>query len=126
MSADTKKKYNLKKRIINILKDCQIPISAKDIEDKLQHEFNKTSIYRQLEKLSTDQTIRKIETTRATLFEIYNNQHAHFQCLNCSEVSCLELPQNFKLDYSSFQDLEIVDTSVDLKGICKNCQAERV
>jgi len=117
----TSKKYNLKERILTILKQSHTPHSVKDFQDDLNYEYNKTSIYRQLEGLFETGKVHKIETGKETFFELSNHKHAHFQCIKCNLIECILLPKNFNLDVKELEQFQILDISLDVKGVCKNC-----
>jgi Fe2+ or Zn2+ uptake regulation protein len=119
--SSSPKKYNLAERILKILGQSEHPISAKDIEGELQHEFNKTSIYRQLEKLSSDHKISKIEMGRTTLFELDKDHHAHLLCVECGALNCLPGAVDMKSLLKNIDDKKVVELALNVRGYCDNC-----
>jgi Fur family ferric uptake transcriptional regulator len=117
----TPKKYNLREKILTNLKQSQRPISVKDLQDKLNQEYNKTSVYRQLEILFKSKKVHKIETGKETLFEMDGHKHAHFQCIKCGLVKCIFLPKEFDLGLNELEGFQILDTSINIKGVCQIC-----
>jgi Fur family transcriptional regulator, ferric uptake regulator len=117
----TPKKYNLREKILTNLKQSQRPISVKDLQDKLNQEYNKTSVYRQLEILFKSRKINKIETGKETLFEMDSHKHSHFQCIKCRLIKCVLLPKDFNLSLNELEGFQILDISINIKGVCQSC-----
>jgi len=117
----TSKKYNLKERILTILKQSHTPYSVKDFQDNLHYQYNKTSIYRQLERLFETGKVHKIETGKETFFELSNHKHAHFQCIKCGLIECILLSKNFNVNLKELEQFQILDISLDIKGVCEKC-----
>ena len=103
-----------------------VAISAKLLIDKLGGTFNKTTIYRVLDKLEDDGVLHsflgkdglkwyaKCHNCSAAK---HKDLHPHFQCLSCGKVDCLtvsvNLPKlpNRKIEYSQLL----------IQGKCEAC-----
>ncbi len=88
---------------------------------------NKTTIYRNLDKLQKDGTINKvILSDQKQFWEIVHNQtqnnhqHFHLICNICTKIECQELPNfpNFNLSNLGFK---IQKTEINLFGLCQDC-----
>jgi len=75
--------------IIDVLRKSHL-LSAKKITQKLSNSgktFNKTSVYRTLDKLLTDGLICKESFTESeAMYELRKNHHDHAVCTNCEKI----------------------------------------
>ncbi len=115
------KKYNLQSLLLNIFSKTSAPLCLNDIEKKLSHKFNRTSIYRQLEKMLNSKVITKIETNKGAFYEQTESidSHAHTHCKTCNEVECLEEEIKIKSDATNSFKREY--SSIVIEGVCQNC-----
>lgn len=116
------KKYDLECRLCEIMAKQQKPISFAQIETSLNKQYNKSSIYRQLNKLITAHKISRMETSQGSFYEEFtgNNNHLHTYCQNCSEIEChkekVVYQNSFKDDFLPKSNSFVVE------GVCKKCQ----
>jgi Fe2+ or Zn2+ uptake regulation protein len=120
------KSRNYKTNLSILLEECFKsaihPLSFKDIEKFLTNyklKPNKSSIYRQLDKLIENQYLRLVQVCDCNLWELNSKKHAHFVCNNCSRVICIAIDQNYLSALKIDQNLEIEE--VHFKGVCQNC-----
>lgn len=111
--------------IIKVIMNNQNALSEKEIKNKLNSHFDRTTFYRSFKTLLDKKIIHKIVVDKLTVkYALDNsithkNEHAHFYCLNCGMVKCMEaipvkspnLPKGFK-----HQETEVI-----IKGICNKC-----
>lgn len=78
--------------ILNIFLNYQYALSEQEIQEKLEAETDRTTIYRTLKKfkevglihpIATDGTITKYVLRKEP------KEHLHFSCINCGEIICL-------------------------------------
>jgi Fe2+ or Zn2+ uptake regulation protein len=114
--------------ILNSILDSSNPVDFNLISDSLTAENlspNKTTIYRNLEKLESEGLIQKVllsdqkqywEKIQSDQF----NQHFHFHliCNLCKKIECRELSKVLDLGFNDFQ---IQKTDFNLFGLCQNC-----
>lgn len=117
-------------RVLGALIEAPQPLSHAEIEQALQQPnapkpIDRVTVYRVLEWLVEHGLAHKIEGfDRVWRFNALsdNQGHAHFHCLRCARVYCLEginptiaiaLPRGF-----SFSQMDL-----SLKGICQGCQS---
>ena len=114
------------KLIEALLKTRHSPADFADILQYLNSQGilpNKTTIYRNLEKLEKDGIIKKvILSDHKQFWELSqsnsDHQHYHLICQKCEKIECQDLDQSFQLQPSSFQTQK---TELNLYGVCQNC-----
>ena len=84
---------------------------------------NKTTIYRNLEKLEKEGVIKKvILSDHKQFWELSQtnpvHQHYHLICQKCEKIECKELGQVLDLQSTSFVPQK---TELNLYGLCQNC-----
>jgi Fe2+ or Zn2+ uptake regulation protein len=101
------------------------PTSFTQIQDFLVTQninVNKTTIYRNLEKLEQEDKIRKVLLSDQKQFWEKNpldNGHCHLICEKCQKVECVELKSPISFPSNDFQTSKV---ELNLVGLCKNCQ----
>ena len=113
-----------KQKILEIISTFSCPISAKIILEKFDNKVNKTTIYRNIEKLLNEGIILEdFWKNGEKLYSIKQNHHHHFICNKCWK----------KENIWCFIDLEIKNLekqfwfkvknhSLVLNGVCKECR----
>ncbi|MBA4299955.1 Fur family transcriptional regulator, ferric uptake regulator [Algoriphagus alkaliphilus] len=115
--------------IIQEFLDKNVALSHSDLEDKLNQQFDRVTIYRTLKTFLDKDLIHKVlDDSGATKYALcahgetkhmHNHEHVHFKCESCGETTCLEeitLPQ-IKLP-SGFEKKEM---NLLVQGICDKC-----
>jgi len=84
----------LKIIILDIFKNISKPLSALEIKKELlKNNFspNKTTIYRQLEKLEENWVLQSVVLNSwVKFFELKKDNHFHFTCNSCDWIFCLK------------------------------------
>lgn len=118
------KKRNLRELVVELL-DKKHYLTAPEILDGLEkkgHTFNKTSVYRNLDKMLADNEVcRHSFGTDKVYYELRHedgHHHDHFVCENCKKIALLDcmidrnkLPAGYTLEHHH----------VTLFGICDAC-----
>ena len=112
--------------LLNEFKNSSVAISAKMLINQLDTEFNKTTIYRILDKLEDDGVLHSFlgkdglkwyaKCTGCSATE-HKDVHPHFQCLSCGKVDCLEV----KVVIPKIENREIAFSQVLIQGKCEEC-----
>jgi len=101
-------------------------ISAKKLIEQLNSKFNKTTIYRVLDKLEDDGVLHsflgkdglkwyaKCDGCTASK---HKDVHPHFQCLNCKKVDCLTI----SITIPAIPNRKIETSQVLIQGLCEAC-----
>jgi Fe2+ or Zn2+ uptake regulation protein len=119
-----KKHYNtqINLLLIDLFNNVTTPLTSNDIEQLLNNKGflpNKSTIYRQLDKLEVANKIRSFQSNNCTFWENkITPEHGHLICNECETVKCLTanqviLDQTDKIIF----DLE----TLVIKGKCKDC-----
>ncbi len=120
------KKRNLKQLVVQILEaNHYLTVSEVMVElEKVGHSFNKTSVYRNIEKLSEEkQVCRHSFGTDKVYYELRrldeHHHHDHFVCEGCHKIEPLDCsvevvntPTNYKVDHHH----------MTIFGTCDQCQ----
>lgn len=115
--------------IIQEFLDKNVALSHSDLEDTLNQQFDRVTIYRTLKTFLDKDLIHKVlDDSGATKYALcahgethhdHSHEHVHFKCEICGETTCLEdinLPQ-IKLP-AGFQKKEM---NLLVQGICEKC-----
>ncbi|RKR13088.1 Fur family ferric uptake transcriptional regulator [Maribacter vaceletii] len=103
-------------------------ISAKKLIDELHTSFNKTTIYRVLDKLEDDGVLHSFlgkeghkwyAKCNGCSASEHNDIHPHFQCLSCGKMDCL--PVNVTLPKIPNRKIEF--SQLLIQGKCEACIA---
>lgn len=119
---------NTKKRqkILDIIKNSSVPITAEEIFFKIKDEkINLSTIYRTLITLEECGFIEKnLSSDKRNYYCIKNNVHSHYLiCSNCKKMVKLDIcPLNEICDEIS-HDTGFIITShlLEIRGICSQC-----
>lgn len=115
--------------IIQEFLEKNVALSHSDLEETLNQQFDRVTIYRTLKTFLDKDLIHKVlDDSGATKYALcahgdakhdHSHEHVHFKCETCGETTCLEnitLPQ-IKLP-SGFEKKEM---SLLVQGICEKC-----
>jgi len=112
--------------LLKEFKNSSVAISAKMLIDQLDTKFNKTTIYRILDKLEDDGVLHSFlgkdglkwyaKCTGCSSDE-HKDVHPHFQCLSCGKVDCLSI----KVVIPKIKNREIAFSQVLIQGKCEEC-----
>jgi Fur family ferric uptake transcriptional regulator len=107
--------------------DKQVALAHSDLEESLDSQFDRVTIYRTLKTFVDKDVVHKVlDDSGATKYalcsheeEDHNHEHVHFKCEICGETTCLEsislpsikLPAGFKKK----------DMSLLVQGVCNKC-----
>ncbi|SDR96737.1 Fur family transcriptional regulator, ferric uptake regulator [Polaribacter sp. KT25b] len=112
--------------LLNEFKNNSVAISAKMLIDQLDTKFNKTTIYRVLDKLEDDGVLHSFLGKEGLKWYAkcngcstnnHNDFHPHFQCLECGKVDCLDV--TVTLPKISNRKIEV--SQLLIQGKCEKC-----
>lgn len=114
------------KMILGEFNSDSVAISATMLTQRLQKEFNKTTIYRVLDKLEDDGVVHSFmgkdgikwyaKCTTCTSHH-HVDIHPHFQCVDCGKVDCLSIP----VKLPKVENRKIISSSIFIEGRCESC-----
>lgn len=114
--------------IIREFLDKQVALAHGDLEETLDNQFDRVTIYRTLKtfldkdvvhKVLDDQGVTKYALCMHEEEQAHNHEHVHFKCEKCHETVCIEsvslpsikLPKGFKKR----------EMSLLIQGTCNKC-----
>jgi Fur family transcriptional regulator, ferric uptake regulator len=113
--------------IIREFLDKQVALAHSDLEESLNSQFDRVTIYRTLKTFLDQDLIHKVlDDSGATKYALctheetnHNHEHVHFKCTKCGETTCLDaialpkisLPKGFKKE----------EMSLLVQGTCNKC-----
>jgi len=100
-------------KILEIFQNSKKPMSYEDI--KLDLPMDKATFYRNILKFESEGVLNSFEANdRKRYFELKKTPHAHFVCIKCNAIECV---QNIQINLCGYQISNII-----INGICPNCQ----
>lgn len=111
----------LPQKIIKILNKAHLLSAGKIIESLAEsgETYNKTSIYRALEKLVADGAICKENFGDSeALYEVRSNHHDHAICTNCDSIITVKCTNHTRKDIPGFHPDHHHTT---IYGLCQSC-----
>lgn len=123
--------HNLKRTacregILSAMLDSGQALSESEVRTELSDNFDRTTFYRSFKTLLEKNIIHKIVVDNQVVkYALDNsithkNKHAHFYCLECDSVFCLDTIQI--TDPEVPQGFEIRETEIIIKGLCRECK----
>tara|TARA_Y100001978_G_scaffold202964_1_gene225966 strand:- start:815 stop:1192 length:378 start_codon:yes stop_codon:yes gene_type:complete len=101
-------------------------LSAVELSTRLQHLFNKTTIYRVLDKLEDDGVLHSFKGINGIKWYTPcesctksdpTHLHPHFECTSCGKVDCIEV----KVSVPNIPNREVIFSQLLLQGTCDAC-----
>lgn len=102
--------------LLELLHASTHPVSYEELKESLQ--MDKATFYRNVAAFESEGVIKSIEShDKRRYFELATAPHAHFICLTCNRVECIESTGMFLL-----RGYEI--ESITINGRCPQCQTQ--
>jgi Fur family transcriptional regulator, ferric uptake regulator len=111
--------------ILELLWQAQEHLSAREIYDRLNHlgkDIGHTSVYQNLEALSSQGIIECIERCDGRLYGNISDSHSHVNCLDTEQILDVhvELPADLIRDIEQKTGVKITDYSINFFGYRNN------
>ena len=101
-----------RRELLAILKDADTPLSYEDIKSEIT--MDKATFYRNISKFEDEDILNSFESNdKKRYFEIKDHPHAHFVCIDCNKIECINDMQIHLPEY------EI--SNIIINGKCKEC-----
>jgi len=122
----------LVQNVLVILQEVKRPLSVPDLQNLLATKGlipNKTTLYRLLERLKSENLIEKVLLNSHTSFyELKIHHHHHFTCIICEKIKCInsnDLEKEIhKLEETlSRKGFSITNHHFSLSGKCLQCNS---
>jgi len=117
--------------VLSIFKEANSPQTVPQILSILKEKNlspNKTTIYRQIQKLQEMGLLTAVTlNNEIAFFEFTTHHHHHLYCIKCTKISCLEDPQIedhiHKLEKKvTKENWTVLQHEFSFSGICPNCK----
>lgn len=107
--------------ILELLWDTEEHLSAKEIYDRLNQQgkdIGHTSVYQNLEALSTSGIIECVERCDGRLYGNISDSHSHVNCLDTNQIIDVhvELPEELLQQIEAATGVSITDYRIDFFG----------
>ncbi len=111
--------------ILELLWQAKEHLSAREIYDRLNQQgkaIGHTSVYQNLEALSSQGIIECIERSEGRLYGNVNDSHSHINCLDTNQILDVhvELPEALLQEIERETGVRITDYSIDFYGYRQN------
>lgn len=116
-----------RQHVFNALADSDA-LSMNQLIRKLQHKMDRASIYRTVELFEKLGIINRLQIGwkyKLELSEAFAGHHHHATCLQCERVIAFEESPELEADIHKLAEelnLKLTSHSLELRGICANCQ----
>ncbi len=119
---------NARKEVLAVFLNDRVAYSHADLEDELDSQFDRVTIYRTLDSFLANGLIHKIpDDSGAAKYALcdgcsehqHHDNHVHFKCQKCDRSECLthlhipamQLPEGYKMH----------EANLLIEGICARC-----
>jgi Fur family ferric uptake transcriptional regulator len=116
--------------LIDVLQKAKKPLAVPELLlllEKRKTLVNKTTIYREIEKLINHQVVKEIyfgnDKARYELAD--GDHHHHIICVECKRVDDVAATKDVQLqekDIAKTLNYKVLDHSLEFFGVCKSCQ----
>lgn len=122
----TRRSTPTKKAIIAVLNASKRAMSSDAIEQKIEIEIDRATIYRVLNQFCEDGIVHKIVADDGKQYfavcqkcdqQQLPDHHFHFRCTKCQTIECLPVMVNFSLP----EHYNVHNVNCILTGVCANC-----
>ena len=98
--------------LLNILKEANKPLSYDDIKSNIS--MDKATFYRNISKFENEDLLNSFESNnKKRYFELKQNPHAHFVCLICNKLECID---DLAIRLKGYEVNNVI-----INGKCKDC-----
>jgi len=116
-----------KQAILNLLSSSRKALSHDAIEQQLEIDINRATIYRVLNRFCEDEVVHRIVAEDGKQYFAICKKcekpgdvvyHFHFRCLSCDTIECLQTP----VEYSVPEGYQVEHANCVLTGTCGDCR----
>ncbi|MEO5787616.1 MAG: Fur family transcriptional regulator [Gelidibacter sp.] len=115
-----------KEAVLDVLIKAGKGMSQDAIEDQIDIDINRATIYRVLNRFCDDGILHRVVAEDGkqyfALWEkhdeaVLSEQHFHFKCVKCDTIECLPVEVNFSIP----KEYLVENVNCVLTGTCKDC-----
>ncbi|GLB53666.1 hypothetical protein NBRC110019_27070 [Neptunitalea chrysea] len=118
-----------KQEIEQLITTSEVALSPSEVETQLDGLCNRVTVYRVLERLEKEGIIHKFTNVNGVLKYAschncstqnkHHHNHAHFNCVKCGDVTCLE---NVEPSFNLPKGYKVAEVNFTLSGVCPKCK----
>lgn len=117
-----------KEAVLEVLSKTGKAMSREAIENKIQTDINRATVYRVLNRFCDDGILHRVVADNGKQYfaictncedKVVAGNHFHFRCLNCETIECLPIP----VDFTPPSGYLVSGVNCVLSGTCKDCAA---
>lgn len=98
--------------LLEILKKAEKPLSYEDIKSDIS--MDKATFYRNISKFEEEGVLNAFESNdKKRYFELKQKPHAHFVCIECNQVECIN---ELEINLPNYEINNVI-----INGKCKTC-----
>jgi Fur family transcriptional regulator, ferric uptake regulator len=118
-----------RQQVFNALADSDA-LSMNQLVRKLQHKMDRASIYRTIELFERLGIVNRLQIGwkyKLELSEEFAGHHHHAACMNCGKVVAFEESPELEADIHDLAKqlgFNLTSHSLELRGLCPECQAQ--
>lgn len=114
------------KQVLKVFDESNQAISAVTLNEALQKDMNKSTVYRTLDRLEEEGVIHSFIGSEGLKWyakchncctDNHHDLHPHFQCNSCGKVDCIEI----KIEMPQIPNRKVESTHLLVFGICEEC-----
>jgi Fur family ferric uptake transcriptional regulator len=115
-----------KEAVLNLLTSTGKAMSHEAIEQKIEVDIDRATIYRVLNRFCEDGLVHKIVAEDGKQYfavcmkcdeRSFTDNHFHFRCTQCQTIECLPQAVHFSIS----EGYKVESVNCVLTGICKDC-----
>lgn len=114
-----------RKEIIKLFEKIMKPINAEQIYEKLEKDYDLSTIYRNLDFFTKNNTIKSLVFSDKITYYYKSESHIHFiYCTNCKKFEKFNLCYEKEISEHIKKNLgfKVENHTLYFEGICKKCQ----
>lgn len=123
------KRHTIQKELVlNAVRSMRSHVTAEEVYNFIKNDYpsiGKGTVYRNLNSLSEDGEILKIEIPNGPdRFDFTLEKHYHIRCMRCGNVYDvdMEILPDLTNRILNTHGMQILDYDILFKGLCKQCQ----
>ncbi len=112
-------------KILDYLKESNVPVSAEDIYANQREHFNLSTVYRTLDTFFLNGLVNKYQLKNISYYSLKTKTHKHYlvceSCHEMIEIDCF-IHQDLK-EILKKHSFKISHHDLTIYGLCQKCQA---
>lgn len=122
------RKTDIRKDVLEVFLTNDKALTNQDIEENLQDNADRITLYRTLNKFVEHGILHRIENANQTHYALchgcnihhHSDNHIHFKCTSCESIECFDQPES--LGFSLPPNYAIKKVNILVEGICAKCK----